>query len=808
VNTHTTKIDLHVHSKFSTRPSEWILRKIGCSESYTEPMDIYRLARSRGMGPVTITDHNTLAGSLEIAHLEDTFVSEEITTYFPEDRCKIHVLAHEVTESQHEDISRIRENVFDLVSYLNTQGIFHAVAHPLYSINDKLSVEHVEQILLLFKVFELNGSRDDFQNQTVTEIVNRLTRRDIFFLADKHGILPSGTDPWKKPLIAGSDDHSSLNIATSWTEVEGAVTVKEFLAGIGEGKARVSGGDASPKSLGHNLYSIAYQFYRDKLKLDRYVSRELLLRFADHALTPPLEEESGLVNRLKTTLTSHMPRGFFSKSLPDTLSGMLTREAREILTDNDGMARILKARPANPRDAEGAWYDFVVGLSDKVSRQFADTIMNSLSGADLFHLFNTMGSAGSLYTMLAPYFVAYTVFTKDRRFCSMCREKLGEAREAPARRLKLAHFTDTFYEVNGVAKTLQMHVKMALKNHKQQTILTCSPEPDSRGVVNFDPIGTFDLPEYPDLKLYYPPLLTMLQHCYEEGYTHVHSATPGPIGIAALVIARILKRPVCSTYHTALPEYVAQLTEDPAMEDLMWRYVIWYYKQMDLVYVPSRATGEELVQKGIPREKIRFYPRGIDNRRFHPSKRNGFFKKRYKLEDFVFKLLYVGRVSKEKNVELLEDVLRRLNEVRKGVHLVIVGEGPYDQEMRKRMSHLPVTFTGFLGGEDLAQAYASSDVFVFPSTTDTFGNVVLEAQASGVPVVVTDEGGPKENLIPGETGFVVPARDVDAFTHSLLELADNPALLESMREKARKYTENRSFEDSYIELWNSHKSLF
>jgi glycosyltransferase involved in cell wall biosynthesis len=299
----------------------------------------------------------------------------------------------------------------------------------------------------------------------------------------------------------------------------------------------------------------------------------------------------------------------------------------------------------------------------------------------------------------------------------------------------------------------------------------------------------------------------MLQKCYEEDYTHIHSATPGPIGIAALIIARILKRPICGTYHTALPEYVAQLTEDAAMEEIMWRYVLWYYNQMDLVYVPSHAMGEELANKGIPREKIEFYPRGIDNLRFHPSKKNGFYKQRFDLKDDAIKLLYVGRVSKEKNITLLEDVFKRVCVMRKGVHLVIIGEGPYFNEMQKRLEGLPVTFTGFLGGEDLSQAYASSDIFLFPSTTDTFGNVVLEAQASGLPVVVTDEGGPKENLVPGETGFVVPASDADKFTQSILRLVDDPSLLETMKKKAREYTENRSFEDAYIELWNSHRNL-
>ena len=123
------------------------------------------------------------------------------------------------------------------------------------------------------------------------------------------------------------------------------------------------------------------------------------------------------------------------------------------------------------------------------------------------------------------------------------------------------------------------------------------------------------------------------------------------------------------------------------------------------------------------------------------------------------------------------------------------------------MKGLPVTFTGFLEGEDLCQAYASSDIFVFPSTTDTFGNVVLEAQASGLPVVVTDEGGPKENLIPGKTGFVVPADNEKGFARALLDLIEDPVLLKGMKENARRYAEGRSFEKAYMDLWESYRNL-
>ncbi|MBD3178498.1 MAG: glycosyltransferase [Candidatus Latescibacteria bacterium] len=807
MKTKSMKADLHVHSRYSTRPSQWFLRKVGASESYTDPMRLYAIAKGWGMDLVTITDHNTLAGSLEIAHLKNTFLSEEVTTYFPEDGCKLHVLVYDINEAQHEDISRIRESVFDLVEYLNREGIVHGIAHPMFSINDRLTLEHLEKMLLLFKNFELNGSRDEYQNNMIEEILGGLAPRDIEDISNRHDMEPYGSRPWEKNIIGGSDDHSSLNIARVYTEVKGAASKDEFLEGIGLGNTRVKGKNSTPKTLAHNLYSIAYQFYKNRLDLDRYSDVALFLRFADRTLLPPPEGGKGLVERLRNMIGNRRSSDK-KKSKPDNIQALIRREAREIISENPRFSDMLDKTEFEPWDMEEVWFEFVNKISEKCLRHSADSILDNLPGANMFNIFHTVGSVGSLYLMLAPYFISHAVFIKDRRFSTECRDHFIKRKKTECSpELKIAHFTDTYHDVNGVALTLQMQARMALKNNKQQTIITCGPDPESPRVTNFEPIGCYQMPEYPDMKLFYPPLVKMLDYCYRENFTHIHSATPGPVGLAALAISRILRIPIFGTYHTALPQYVNRLTDDESVEGLMWKYISWYYNQMGMVYVPSRATGEELTENGIPEEKIRFYHRGIDVQRFHPSNRNGFFSNRFGVEDSDIKLLYVGRVSREKNMPLLAETFRKLTSLRDGVQLVIVGDGPYLEEMKESLSGLPVTFTGFLDGEELAQAYASSDIFIFPSTTDTFGKVVLEAQASGLPVIVSDRGGPRENLIDQRTGFIVTSEDREAYLKATLKLIDNPDLLRRMRKTAREYTENRSFESAYLKLWDSYGTV-
>ncbi|MFO7738055.1 MAG: glycosyltransferase [Desulfatiglandaceae bacterium] len=803
MNQKSLKADLHVHSKYSRRPSEWILRKIGCSESYTEPLSLYSLAKANGMDLVTITDHNSLAGSLDIAHLNDTFISEEITTYFPDDGCKLHVLAYDITERHHEEIIRLRENVFDLVRYLNRKGIIHALAHPLYPVNDKLTLGHLEKALVLFKNFEINGSRDHFQNDILRQILQDLTKEKLEQLSNKYDLEPFHPRPWEKALISGSDDHASLNIGGCFTEVEGALCLRDFLKGIRQNRLKVGGKASNPKAMAHTIYSVAYQFYKSRFSLERYLHKDLTLHFLDHALVP-FPEEAGLLDRFRNALRQRR-KSTASASKQTNMIQFLQKEGREIILSDETMHALINQCEGKPWKNERIWFHFLNQVSERILHRFADSFLESLRGGNLFDVFHVLGSAGSLYTMLAPYFVAFTLFTKDRNFCRQCLDIIGDGQRPPkTEELKIAHFTDTYYDVNGVAKTLQMQTEMALRNHKMQEIITCGPEQQRPQVINFSPIGTFELPEYPDIKLYYPPFLRMLEYCYTENFTQIHSATPGPIGLAALAIARILKLPIFGTYHTALPQYASFLTEDSAMEELMWKFSIWYYNQMDVVYVPSMATGRELEEKGIRKEKIVFYPRGIDLDHFHPSKRNGFFRNRFGLDTEELKLLYVGRVSKEKNMPFLVEAFKQLAVQRSDIRLIVVGDGPYLAEMQAVLSGLPATFTGFLSGEGLAQAYASSDLFVFPSTTDTFGNVVLEAQASGLPVIVTDEGGPKENLVPDRTGFVVPAR-TDLFIQAVLKLADHPALLADMKRHAREYMESRSFESAYIQLWDSYQ---
>ena len=803
------RIDIHVHSKFSKRPSEWIFKKIGCSESYTEPLNIYRIAKNRGMTHVTISDHNTIDGALEIAHLPDALISEEITSYFPDDGCKVHILAVNITEKQHQEIQKHRPNIFDLTAYLTKEGILNAIAHPLYSINERLAITHFEQMLLLFKNFELNGARNNRENECLRKALKGLTPKDIDRIADKFNIEPLYERPWEKGFFGGSDDHSSLNIARTYTEIEGIDTSCQLKSDMTDCRLNVVSHLATPQTMALNLYSIAYQFYCSKFDLQNHANKDILIRFLERNLRPHLNDSQGLFAKIYL-IWNHRRAKKTKTPLSDSLIALLRRETEKIIRDDPDFFHSSSCEENNFKQQEQKWFNFVNRASSQVILHFGNHFLDNLSGANVFNVFHTIGSAGGLYALMAPYFVSYLQFSKDRSLTSQISRRYiriphQSAATQGRNRINIAHFTDTFYEVNGIAITLQQHVKSALKNKKNLTVLTCCDQacPKDAGVKNFRPIGVHELPEYPEQKIFFPPLLEMINYCYEQGFNHIHTATPGPIGLAALATAKLLKLPISGTYHTSIPQYAHILTGDQGIKNIAWKYILWYYDQLDIIYAPSISTRDELVQKGINAEKIMVYPRGVNIEHFHPAKKNGHLDRLFSIKNGL-KLIYTGRVSKEKNLHLLEDSFRRLTGLIPDLHLIIVGDGPYLKQMQAATNDLPCHFTGYLKGETLAEVYASANLFIFPSSTDTFGNVVLEAQASGLPVIVTDSGGPCENILPEQTGLVAKADDPESLFCAMETLVKDPVRLRQMGQAARRYMEQRSFEAAFINTWQMY----
>jgi glycosyltransferase involved in cell wall biosynthesis len=205
----------------------------------------------------------------------------------------------------------------------------------------------------------------------------------------------------------------------------------------------------------------------------------------------------------------------------------------------------------------------------------------------------------------------------------------------------------------------------------------------------------------------------------------------------------------------------------------------------------------------IDPSKIGLWTRGVSPQQFDPAKRSAALRARWGVSDQRPALLYVGRLSREKGLDLLPGLTERLQRAQLRHRLIIVGDGPMREALSDRCAN--AVFTGTLSHAEVAVAMASADCFLFPSRTDTAGNVVLEAQASGLPVLVTDEGGPQENMIDGQTGFV--CRDLRAFSRRVSELIWSPERRARMAGDARAYAETRGWPAALDPLYRAYREV-
>lgn len=792
------KADLHVHSSFSNKASIWAMKKINCPESYTPPQLIHAEARKRGMNFVTVTDHNSLEGSLQIAHLPGTFLSAEITVTFPENGCKSHVVVLDISESHFKTAMALRRNVYEMAAFLRSENIRHFIAHPLYGTSGKLTADLVEKMLLVFEAVEIkNGSHAPAQNAVMRDVVMSLTPQIIDRLADKHGIAPSGNTPWNKICVGGSDDHSGIFIARAFTCGPAAETPGQFLDAVWHGHGMVAGADGDSLMLAHSIYGIAYRFYREHIGSEKKQSP-----FVDILVNKYLTAQP------KTFSFGKQIRFFIKKNWPEHQSGRddvsfeetLNRELKSLFRNRHFLDRLSDV------DVNRKIFSITSHLANRMIYLYTRKLFKQPLGNGLFEILRTLSTIGLTHLFIAPYYIAFFSQSRDRDLLGQVRSRFGLS--LPARAERIALFTDTLDEINGVAMTMKRIARISEQRGADLTLVTCNEkEPSFRHRVrHFQAVGDFTLPEYPGLKLYFPPILDILDYVEQEGFTRIHVSTPGTMGLLALIIGRILHLPVTGTYHTDIPQYVGRLTDDDFMEESAWHFIRWFYNQMEEITVPSQSTRKQLTQRGIAPEKIRPLPRWVDTEAFSPRKRDGALWRRYGLNGDV-KILYVGRLSKEKNLDWLADAFIDATEARVPAHMVIVGDGPYQKALQEKLSGYPVLFTGYLQGEALSALYASADLFVFPSTTDTFGNVVLEAQASGLPVIVSDEGGPQELMQHGETGYIIKANDRQALADTLIRLISNRPHLNILGVNARKFIEKKAVPspDVYSTIFHSRK---
>ena len=371
--------------------------------------------------------------------------------------------------------------------------------------------------------------------------------------------------------------------------------------------------------------------------------------------------------------------------------------------------------------------------------------------------------------------------------------------------MKVAIFTDNDFEkVNGVTTTLRAVLRYAPPGINVR-VYTASRESLDQPQYLSLPARGVPIPFYREMRVYLPDVSRMRRAVAAAGVDVIHLTTPGPVGLAAMRIARKLALPMVGSFHTDLATYTQLLSGSRQLGTLMRAFLRWPYGRCARILVPSEATRQLLTHSPDEGGRIALWRRGVDCDIFAPARRSAAVRARWGVSANRPALLYVGRVSREKGLQLLPALSAALRRRSVPHRFVIVGGGPMEVELRAAMPD--AIFTGVLEGESLAAAYASSDVFVFPSRTDTAGNVVLEAQASGLPVLVSDVGGPRENVVDTSTGIVLRDSTAESWMHAMAPLLEHAAYREGMGAAARRYAESRTWAAALEPLFRTYREL-
>lgn len=338
-------------------------------------------------------------------------------------------------------------------------------------------------------------------------------------------------------------------------------------------------------------------------------------------------------------------------------------------------------------------------------------------------------------------------------------------------------------EVNGVALTVQALAEGLAERGHQIEITRPRQTPGELAPPGTRLVASLPLPRYPGLRMGRPCAATLLRQWRQARPDAVYIATEGPLGHSALRAARTMGIPVASGLHTRFDQYMSAYGAG-VLRVVALAWMRRFHNRGHATLVPTRELQDELAGLGFNR--LRRLARAVDTLRFDPAHRDPGLRAGWGVEGDSPVLLHVGRLAPEKNLALAVRAFREVQVRQPHARLVLVGDGPLRPQLER--DHPDLVFAGTRLGDDLARHYASADLFVFPSLSETFGNVTLEAMASGLPVVAQSRGAAAEHLADGRHGAAVEPGDDDAFVRACVHLATQPELRRSMGAAARQAT--------------------
>jgi glycosyltransferase involved in cell wall biosynthesis len=605
-----------------------------------------------------------------------------------------------------------------------------------------LTPRHRRRLAELFDVWEVrNGARAPELN------------RPAAIYVDTHGGVG----------IGGSDDHAGIDVGRTWTQAPSAATPAEFLAHLRGGRVEAHGAQGSAAKWAHAAMAIAVRVHGTGgggAPPDPGVVLQMVERV--------MSDGDARAGALATEMGPDDARAILRAWLTAIELELSDRELLAYL-QSDGFSHselYRRARRCHERR-----------LHASVGR-----VLEAAAGGD-------DGDWAGAATEVFEACVAAIPYAPATAFLSRERHKLVTRDGEP---LRVALVADGIGATHGVTRTLEELRERGVSGFEVEVIGT-----DAHVDRRLPSVAEAEVPFYEGLKVGVPSLPSVVEALSDGRYDLLHLCTPGPAGIAAALTGRLLGLPTAGSYHTELAAYAGLRSGDAGLRFRTDLALAAFYGHCDVVLSPSSATDERLGALGIPAERIARWDRGVDLDRFSPERRVPGL-----LDPARINVLYAGRLTREKGVDLLADAFLEAHRLRPALQLVLAGGGPEEASLRERLGDA-ATFLGWLDGDALAAAYASSDLFLFCSQTDTYGQVLLEAQASGLPVVAVAAGGPAELVAHGRSGLLC-SPDPAVLGLTLAGLAGSPSARRRLSGGGLRAVQARSWEaalDRLAEGW-------
>jgi glycosyltransferase involved in cell wall biosynthesis len=831
------KVDLHCHDRNSDKPDELWGRILGLPETWLKTRKLVKTLRANGCDTVTITNHNNARSCWELQDKGiDVLAAAEFTCYFTEYSLFVHVLTYGFTPEQEAVLDRKRRNIYDFLRYAAAQDIPVILPHPLYfyTRSERIDLALFEKFAVLFQRFEvLNGQRDQWQSVLTLNWAQDLDAEKVERYARRHRLDPAdfGVDPAQpKVLTGGSDCHMGIFAGKcgSWLHVpdlaERRVSTPAStlaLEAIRAGRIAPFGYVGENEKLNIALLDYFSQvatriedpgllrllFHRGELsdKVACFTIGNLLLEMQKHKNTQKFFNfvHSALQGKKPNKLlkwkvkkdyhfciehleriadSRHRSDQAFVDTVNDSIHTLFTGLNRLVI------ARIEKCALKMPGGGLKNISTEEITRNFEIPIQVSSLVFGSkkkepgMSEFDFDRLFDmltfpmlvglvllgtSMGSARLLY--------------QNRQFLDEFAARIGR-NQHPRRALYL---TDTLKDRNGVSSSLSGKLGEIQRADLPIDFLIChadaKPEPHLHVV---EPLTSLKLADFGGQELRVPDLMAIARIFCEGGYDRVVCSTEGPMAVVALFLKHMYNVPCYFFMHTDWLDFIRHNTDLNQHErDRVRRLLRFYYGQFSGVFVLNREHRDWLTghRMQLEPERVMLTAHHVET----PPEAPRPIAKGELFEDATDEtpiLLYAGRLSREKGLGELPEILRRVRSRISDARLVVCGTGPLEDELRQQMPD--ALFTGWIEKPRLRQIYAAADLKVFPTRFDTFGNVVLEAFACGLPVVAYDCKGPRDIVEHGVNGYLVT--DTEQMSRQIVEHLEQKNRPQAMREQARR----------------------